>query len=463
MGFVLGLLLSLNLPTAVASPTEFFPAPEVKVRALRHSPYFVSNANELCARAHLNSLEFIGVSTVASVGNYCEYAIENLPSEVRGALEEMIRIQQRIAAALEIGSLSLFGAGHHVVLQGFSVGSIGSRSAAGNVSLAVLPNWTLRDFPSMVYAHELIHVIWQESGLFSRMTEGLSLHPLLTEAFPDLVAAVAFDSPIVLLGETAFPDALRRHRNASPPRSFDEPFRNFYRFANLDALKEQCLKLDLAREISAVAVLCSLATTSALESKLKDRKALAARGAVGTSFEEPDLELPFRPEFCLTKTRNGLTIYDGCDSHQFAPPLVAFFFRLREALGRHALADFLRGLSASARAAPVFECGYAAGASESGGRKVILKKPSLVEAFRSLRSALELPGQLAFDRAWEEGAFGKFADFDRLYQTRVFASRAAIALARANDAFAKNRGCAEADLYEMDPERCRIECREKTL
>jgi hypothetical protein len=460
LALVLGLFFNFAVPSAAASQTGFFPVPATPARTIRKSPYLLRERNDLCARAHLLSLEFIGVSAVPQAGNFCEYATENLPLPVQGALEEVIRIQGKISEALELGSDSLFGAGHRLVFRSYSVGSIGSGTDAGGVTLTVLPDWTLGDFPSMIYAHEVVHALWRAPGLFSDMTEGLSLHPLLAEALPDLIAAVAFDSPILTLGETAFPDAIRRHRDASPPRSFDEPFGSFSLFANLRALEAQCRQLDFSRELPAVELLCSRVKATLESVEAKRRQILEKTGSVGLALEEG---APFRPELCLTYTRGGLTVFDACDPHQFSPPLVSFFFRVREKTGRHALGVFLRSLATTVRAAPVFECRYLDGTPEFGGKKAILKKPSLLEAFRSLRSSLDVSGQDAFDRAWTESAFGKFTEIDRLYRTRIFGSRTAVALAKANHEFAESRGCGRLDLYEMAPERCRVECREKVL
>jgi hypothetical protein len=444
---LVGLSAGLSLSEAQASPLAF---PHFQATA-DQKPILgkVLERNDLCVQAHLEAFAFVGLKTVPDA-DYCGIEVSALPATVRESLERIILVQKTIARVLELPEDALFGATHRLVFRSSDVGSIASVTLGREVTMAVLPDWTIRDFPAMMYAHEVIHVLSAVPGPFAEMTEGLTQHPLLSEALPNLIAAVVFNSPAILLGESALPPSLRSFRDATPTRSLNEPFRNFYLFADLDAILGYCRSFDLARETSAAALICARAEASALSGRTR-------------IFSESELAEAFRPEHCLSEAPNGLVFFDRCDPHPFSYPLVSLFFRVRAKTGRHSLGEFLRQLSAAVTMAPVQECRFFEGTTDSGSVPANLKSPSLADVFRKYRSTLSPVGRTAFDLAWQETAFRKYIALDHLYRTRVFNARAALAVAKANDAFAEKYGCGPENLEEADPVRCRVECREKTL
>jgi hypothetical protein len=446
MGVLLGILLGFCISAVHASPVAFPNLPALATHAVRPSSF---ERNELCVQAHLESFVFEGLRSVRDA-NYCESEVSALPDAVRESLERIILIQKAIAHVIEIPAEELFGANHRLVFRGNDVGSIGSETIGREVRLAVLPDWTVRDFPAMIYAHEAIHALYAATGPLATMLPGLSSHPLLSEALPDLISAAVFNTPAMLLGETRLPPSMRRYRDATSLRSLNEPFRNFYRFADLDAIRDRCRSLELAREVPAASSICARAES-------------AARDAEYALFRENELAQTFRPEHCLTVAPNGLVLFDRCVPHQFSHPLLSLFFRVRAKTGRHTLGEFLRQISAAIAVAPTQECRFYEGTVDSGGVAVTLKSPSLADAFRKYRSKLSPAGRTAFDLAWQETGFRKFLALDHLYRTRVFNARAAFAVAKANDDFAEKRGCGPGNLGDVDTVLCRVECREKTL
>lgn len=414
--------------------------------------------NELCRNARLTAVEFVLVDTVAKNRNYCALPSGELPIDVRGAIEKIGEIHAKIADAVGIPEEELFGPGYRVTFRGFDGGSLASQSDAQGVTLTVLPDWTLADFPSMVYAHEIIHTLAFNPGPIQALENGIQDHPLIFEALPDLISAFVHDSPVIRLGETRLDPALRDYRDATPPRSFDESFRTYYRYANVDSLTRRCRELDLKKENALVDRLCR-AAEEALRGGLADWAAKSEeRGVKAPPLDTQALEAPFRASECLSKTRSGLLLPDRCDGHQFSFPLVSFFFRLKELTGRHLLREFIAALRASEKAAPTYVCRYAKGTETLGGVPAELKVRSILGAFLDLREGLTASERPLFDRAWNESGFSRFVDLDRLYRIELFPLQARLAAAAKNPEFAKANGCSRDDLYRLDPNRCAVKC-----
>lgn len=417
-----------------------------------------SAPNDLCARAHLTAVEFRSVTTVDTNSNYCAIPVEKLPNDVRGAIEKIGELNEKIADALGISAVELFGDGHRVVFDGFKGGSISSESDVRGVTLTVLPDWTLEDFPSSVYAHEVIHVLAFGRGPLAKLESGIQDHPLIFEAFPDLVSAVTNDIPGVRLGESKLNPLLRDYRNAAPPRSFDEKFRVFYRFGNVDSLVDRCRKLDLKKEAAIGSFICGKAENGLKTGPTDWQAILDSRGGAALPFTEENLEKPFTAERCLSRSRSGFARLDNCDNHQFAFPLVSLFFRLKELTGKHQLRAFVSALRKIEEKAPTQDCRYEKGTKALGGKHFEVRVRSILGAFLEFRESLADGEKAAFDRAWNESGFAKFVDLDRLYRLELFSIQAQIAAAENNPLFAKNYGCLKESLDRLDPVRCRVVC-----
>lgn len=415
--------------------------------------------NEACVKAHIVRLSFKNLPKYPSDANFCETPVKDLPNDARALIEKIGELNDRVAEVFGLTAAEAFPMDVGITLTADFRGSINSKDRTDGVVLSVLPDWGFRDFSPKVYAHEIVHTLTFNAGPVADALVGLQTHPFLIEALPDLVSAAVHRSPKMEMGESGLPECLKSVRDESPIRSLDEPFRRYYPLAMTDDVIECCATLDSDGLSPFAKSLCNtyswnrpsvVARTEAFIRENEIQAPLTDAAHLKTAFEASD---------CRIVTKTGLVFLDNCDSHQFGYPLVSFFFRLRELTGKLLVAAFFEKIREMADGTAVYECGYANGTETLGGTKAHVAIRPLLGAFSALRESLVPAERAAFDRAWNEHAFGKLVDLDRIYRSEMLDGLAQLAVRQKNRFYADLKDCESP--YKYDLEACRIACEKK--
>ncbi len=412
--------------------------------------------NALCKKATLDRVEFFGVEGIANDTNYCEVDPKEIPADVTAAITKMGELNSRVASALGTNKEKLFPMTMNVFFTAYETGALGGSQVTGvGVTLAVLPTWKFAQFSTMQYAHEIVHVLSFNPGPFATLLTGLVDHPFLAEALPDLVAAVVHDSPKIVIEDPDLPECIRVFRDGTPSQSLDQPFAHFYPMGSVDEILACCEKTkDLSN--SARRICRGYAGNRAKGlAKIANKKVLEDLNF--RDYFPENLAAPFEAENCRVDSPSGLTFLDNCDTHQFAPTLVSFFFRLKELTGKSQFLSFMNQVAAGALKTESYDCGYASASRALGGARATVKMRPLLGAFINLRESLSSDDQARFDLAWKEHGMAKFVDLDRLYRTESFAGYAQTLVGLRNELFTPMFGC--DNLYNFDRVRCEVTCR----
>ncbi len=463
---MLGLPVSAHASATLDFPPGLFRGDEIVLPYLTQKSSAPADAiNPLCARAFLGRLQFQDIDhpVLRNRVDYCRGPLGTLPSDARRLIEAIGEVHRKVSLALELSPAEVFAVPIKVLIRGKSDGSMKSKAGPLNwgpsdesfgVALDSLPNWDFSDFASSVYAHEVAHLLSFSAGPVGEALRGLQEHPFLIEAFPDLVSAVAHDTPKFLLGERDLPACLRDFRDGTPVQSLDRPFGDFYVLAQNDKMAACCAGLDLRGESELAQSLCENAIQRRGE-KIATLEAFTSNKRLDHKpFSPESLAEPFSAGNCRVRTATGLVYFDACDTHRFGKTLMSFFFRLKELTGKHQLGLFVSKLRTLASTASLYRCGFSEARKGSIDAKIEIR--SALGGFRSLRGSLNLADQARFDQAWKEHAMEKFEELDRLYQKEALPGFAQIVAKFRNPDYSREHAC--GDVYEFDSKACRVSC-----
>ncbi len=423
--------------------------------------FLAGKLNEACLKSHITSLTFEALPKYASDTNFCEIPVASVPKDALALIEKVGELNGKVAALLGQDAVATFAMDVEITVTADAKGSLMSEAQGGRVYLSTLPDWTFQDFSSEIYAHEIIHTLTFNRGPTSEALLGLQDHPFLIEALPDLVSATIHDSPRMELGEKTLPECIRIIRNGTPTRSLDEPFSSFYTLSSADQIVKCCATLDLNQVPDFAKALCNQFTWTRADRLASVQNFVKANGISAVPYDDAHLTTAFEAEDCRITTNTGLTYLDNCDTHQFAVPLVSFFFRLKELTGKSWVTAFFGKIREGSLAAAVYECGYTSLAvtPNIGGAKAYVALRPLLGAFMALRESLSAGDQAAFDRAWKEHDFGKMMDLDRIYRGETLSGVAQLAVKAKNTLYRDLKGCDNP--YQFDPAVCSVACEKK--
>lgn len=419
---------------------------------------FGAKLNEACVRAHLDRITFEAIPKYSPYQNYCELPLNKLPKDVRAMVEKVEEMNAKVAAVLGQSVTETFPMNVGITISADFRGSLVSEASGGGVFLTALPDWTYGDFSSKIYVHEIIHTLTFNEGPTAQALLGLQDHPLLIEGFPDLVSAVVHESPKMELGEKRLPDCIRFIRDSTPIRTFDEPFAHFTTIGNADEIVQCCATLNLKKEAPFTKALCNFYTNGQAD-RLKDVADFVQKKEITTTpYDDAHRNAPFEAEECKIRTATGLVFMDNCDLHQFAYPLVSFFFRLQALTGKSYVTEFFGKIREGAARAAVYECGFTGPkvTENLGGAKSYVSLRPVLAPFIALRESLDSRAQAAFDQAWKEHGFGKMVDLDRLYRKEALPGIAFMAVKSRNALYRDMYFCRDA--YRFDAVDCAIRC-----
>lgn len=442
------------LGTAQASLTAFSLEAN-KTAHLAKSPAPGPVLNSLCKAAILERVEFFGVDGIENYVNFCEVEPTLVPEDVSSVIQKMGELNSRVASVLGVRKELLFSMGVSVSFRASESGALGeSQGNREGVALAVLPTWKFAHFSSMLYTHEVIHVLNFNPGPFADMMVGLEDHPYLFEALPDLISAVVHRSPKITIADPDLPECLRDFRDGTPIQSLGAPFSHFYPLGSVDGVIACC---ESSKALGSQAKEICRTYKEVRPKSLAEIRFLRENQHLEFREHTPkELAEPFRAIHCVVKTPSGLSLLDNCDSHQFSQSLISFFFRLKELTGRWQLLPFMKQIKAQAPRAASYLCGYPTGNKAFGGTRAKVRIRPLLGAFIALRESLPGAAQSQFDLAWSEHEMDKFVDLDRLYRLDTFSGLAQVRVGAQNPAFRKQNGC--DNLYNFDPKHCGVVC-----
>jgi len=412
--------------------------------------------NEACAKSRLTKVDFKDLSKFPAGVNYCEVPLAKLPADVRALIEKAGALNAKIAAFLGQDLDETFGMDVEITVSADARGTLASEAAAGQVLLSGLPDWTIADFSPKIYVHEIIHALTFNAGPTADALVGLQDHPLLVEALPDLIASALQGSPGMELGEANLPDCLRILRDETPVQSFDAPFLRFFSVGSTDTIIQCCATLDLAKVPPFAKQICKAYTGARSAQIAKIETFVKSNRIAAVPIDAEHLRKTFAAEDCRLRTSTGLVYLDNCDTHQFAYPLVSFFFRLRELTGKSWVAAFFAKIREGVESTAVYECGFTA---EADGAKAYIGLRPLLGPFMALRESMNAADQAAFDDAWKEHDFAKMIDLDRIFRNEALAGLAQIAVKERNPLYRKEHAC--GNVYDFDPVACGVTCEKK--
>jgi hypothetical protein len=460
---------------AASSPRERYTVPNapaslgiVRMDALYETQVF-GNTNFACVKAHVSRLTFSSLPKYSPTTNYCQVEMKDLPKDALALLEKVSEMNEKVATLLGQDVASTFPMDVEISINADANGSLDSEAQGGRIYMSALPDWTFKDFSSKIYAHEIIHTLTFNAGPTSRALLGLQEHPFLIEALPDLVSSTIHDSPQMELGEKDLPQCLRVIRDETPIRSMDAPFSRFYTLSGADDIVSCCATLDLLKVTPFTKALCNNFTNSKSDRLAAVETFVNENEIISQPYDATHLMAPFEAESCRITTATGLTYLDNCDTHQFAYPLVSFFFRLKEltgksvveSTGRAYVTEFFGKIRDGSNRTAVYECGYNSTAVTStlGGAKAYVGLRPLLGVFMAFRDVLSASEKSAFDRAWREHDFGKMLDLDRIYRNEGLPGIAQIAAREKNTLYRDLKGC--GNTYKFDPSVCSVACEKK--
>ncbi|MBC7386057.1 MAG: hypothetical protein H7301_07855 [Cryobacterium sp.] len=412
--------------------------------------------NELCKKASVSRIQADGVSGFDSGKNYCAEPSKNLPMNVLGLLKKVEGIHLKIASLLGSTLEQTFVRPVEIRIEAYSSGSMASYASDEGIHLTVLPSWQLSDFASMVYAHEIMHYLSLNPGSFSRTIRGLDHHPFFFEALPDLISTAIFDSPQMKVGERELPTCLRIQRDESPIKSLKAPFQNYYAFAGSDSVLNCCAKLRPSDFGDLAAKVCRETKDDRSEANRARRSAEAEKTFQASAYTDANLQTSFSPTQCRKGYLGGVTTLENCDFHQFAHPLVSFFFRLKKLTGRPLVSSFLKAVRDRSETSVVFDCGYVRGTRDSGDERAQVALRPLLPSFVALRESLGPLDQKSFDQAWKEHGMERFVDLDHLFRTETEEWEKRFAVQANNSLYNSRFHCENSANFAQ--EACRVSC-----
>lgn len=456
---VLLLTSVLGSPSGLAAPAGWGQSTPEKIGFVRTGGFLSALSrppNEACASAHVTQLFFEAIPQFNPSMNYCDLALKTLPPDVLALLEKIAELNWKVAKLLDQKPDETFSMGIGIRFSAAPLGGRASEAQGGLIALSSLPEWTFEDFSSKIYVHELMHILIYNPGPTAAALRGLEDHPFLVEALPDLISATVHESPKMEVAEKVLPACLRVVRDETPIRSMDEPFRQFYIQAEATDVLKCCATLHLD-QISPFAKSICIQYQSNTPNDLAAVQTFVKNNEIeATPYDEAHLSAEFAPAACRTVTKTGLVYFDGCDNHQFAYPLVSFFFRFQALTGRSLFSDFFAKLGETASGTAAYRCGFTRGTEALGGAKTALFLRPLLGAFSALRESLGSAERAAFDRAWKEHDFGKVVDLDRQFTEEALPGLAQIAVKAKNTLYSSKKSCTE--VYQLDPVACQVSC-----
>lgn len=409
----------------------------------------------LCEKAFLGRVEFIGVQGKLSSHNYCQDAPDSVPLDVQRLVIQVAALHVKISAVLGEKPSALFSQKVDLVIRSNRLGSSESGGTASVVLIGTYPEWKLEDFPSTLYAHELMHFLAEIPGPYQNLLHGLKDHPFVLEAFPDLVSTSVQNTPKVTLAEANFPKCLRELRDETPVHSLIKPFSQYSYLAGSEkgiACCQSFTSFDLTAPVRAY---CEAIRMEKEKKQSEKAGFLKTEGLRALALNDTNRAKNFQAKDCRAETRTGLVYFNHCDVHQFGYPLVSFFFRLQERTGKSQVSAFFRALRKSENELKTYECNYVARFYRSAVPARVALRP-LVGAFRSLRASLKPADQVIYDGIWKEHGFDRFLDLDRLFTSEALPGLAQLAVNAENIVYSEKQGC--DDVLNSNPKFCRVAC-----
>ncbi len=437
-------------------------SPSEKYKITRNAavgPLLSGKVNEVCTLAQISGVTFDGIRKFQSYVNFCELPVSAMPLDVRTLVEKAGAIHAKVAQLLGQDLATTFRLPIEIFVNADARGSMGTRATGGGIELSALPDWSVADFPSEIYAHELMHILTFNPGPTASALLGLQEHPFLIEALPDLISATIHDAPKLSAGEKSLPACLINVRDGTPVRSLGQSFRRYYPLESYDTVNDCCATLNLALESPFAQSICQR-YQFAKPAKLESTEIFIKNNAlVTTPYSEANLSAPFDASQCRVTTRTGLVFLDNCSTHSFGVPLVSFFFRLKELIGTQQVTAFFSKVRDYGVRTSIYECGFTKGTAEKGGVKAYVALRPLLAPLMAYRTSLTSADQAHFDRAWQEHEFGKLIDLDRLYRNEALAGAAQVAVKSKNSIFRDDFSCENP--YDFDPAACGVTCTQK--
>lgn len=407
--------------------------------------------NQTCQENGLSKVTFRNILAVLPNQDYCEIPDADLPPPVANLLARMGAVHRQIAEVLGQSFEQTVGLGIQVEFRDDPSGVMGSYASGQGLTMTAFPDWSLNDFSSMVYAHELIHVLTFNRSALSQALTGLLEHPYLVEAFPDLVAATVHDTAILTVEDDGLAQCLKDFRDQRPTKSLAMRFGHFYNFASLDTMHACCSSVPLADRSARTKKVCSGVIPSSKDFFYAEME------RNGMAFKRPtdaDLEAPFEAKNCEVNLR-GYDTMEGCDTHQYGHPLTSFFFALKEKLGRQVLTEFMSVLRSQASNVSRYSCEYTY-AAPNAASQVQMRTRGLVQAFVDLRESLDAQGQAAFDQVWQAHEMGRLFEIDAIYLQKAVRFEGLKTLASENMIYAMDHGC--ASMAGIARSECHVTC-----
>lgn len=388
--------------------------------------------------------------------NYCEDAAQKIPADVQRLIGKVSEIHRKIATLLGEIPSALFQTKVNLVIR---ANPLGSSQSGGNRSVVLIgtdSKWKVDTFPSALYAHELMHFLTENPGPYQYRLRGLRDHPFVLEAFPDLISTTVMGSPKIMLSELYFPRCLRELRNESPVHSLNAPYSWYSYLASSEKAVACCQSLSLAKEPNPVRIYCESIQAEKVKKQSEKSDFLKNDGVRALVLTSANRTKPFEATDCLAETRTGLVYLNHCDVHQFGYPLVSFFFRLKERIGKSLVPAFFTGLRKSENEVKSFECNYVARFYQSAV-PALLELRSLAGAFHFVRASLKPTERLIYDDVWKEHGMDRLIEIDRLFISEALPGLAQVAVNEKNASYSQNQGC--DDVLHMDLKFCRTSCR----
>lgn len=410
-----------------------------------------ASRNELCKTNGLSSVKFKGLTNFTTNQDYCQLADGSVPANVVELLNRIGGIHRQMAQVLGQTWEQTVGLGIQISFESNAQGVLGSFATENGLTMTAYPDWTVQDFSSMVYAHELVHVLTFNQGELAKTLEGLQEHPYLVEALPDLISATIHGTPKMKINDPGLASCIMDFRDETPVKSLGMEFGHFYMFGSFDDMYACCQSVPTAQQSARTKGICG-SMDPAIRARTYEQMA-----AAGIQIHKPtpaDLAAPFEAKKCEVNIK-GYDTMEGCDTHQYGHPLTSFFFTLQEKLGRSFTTEFLKTLKSQVANKTSYRCVFSnALPGETSSAQVSVR--GVLQALVALRDSFSGAEQTLFDEAWASHDMGRIFELDSIYLEKSYRFEGMKNLVMANILYAWSNGC--GSMSGFGTAQCDVKC-----